>query len=384
MNLKTNEEDRQLSPSAGSSRPSGRRDKVLTDERKHHGNDETKLKKKAAAKDQLRLSDNQVPDVDSASCRRERRQMSHDVADPQNEELGEDEQENSIERDVENQDEELPIEAYLAGERKKKKNSEHQVYEGEILDGNKKEIFSKSCIIFGMWIVAAIVLAVTLSFTLTRPKDTDPVKANVESANAGVDISASPSMSSLPSLEPTTSFSPTQSPTEIPTSFRLNLAMRDIEREFGNLTCCLDDSTSSQFQAATWLADEDSVIRFPVNQTDVQERVEFIFRYSFAVFYFSTNGHGWGDQCNFLSSGSICDWTCNVSEAIFEQSSSVGAVDKEDLGLNDVSIADYLGIFRANQVTTKNGILCVKSYAWASSISDTFVLNLPYSLRFGR
>lgn len=64
----------------------------------------------------------------------------------------------------------------------------------------------------------------------------------------------------------------------------------------------LEDDTTPQFRAATWIADVDE--RF----VPLQDAQEFIERYSLAVLYFALGGLNWSFQWNFLSQKETCGW----------------------------------------------------------------------------
>jgi hypothetical protein len=63
----------------------------------------------------------------------------------------------------------------------------------------------------------------------------------------------------------------------------------------------LEDGSSPQFFALTWLANNDTV-----DEREIQ-RVEA--RYALATLYFATNGDEWKDDLHFLSPLHECNWT---------------------------------------------------------------------------
>jgi hypothetical protein len=68
----------------------------------------------------------------------------------------------------------------------------------------------------------------------------------------------------------------------------------------------LQDPTTPQYAALNWLANVDGYdpsIDFFITPEQV-----YIERYVLALLYFSTNGHAWKNQYNFILPTSICDW----------------------------------------------------------------------------
>jgi hypothetical protein len=69
----------------------------------------------------------------------------------------------------------------------------------------------------------------------------------------------------------------------------------------------LDDPNSPQYQALTWIANED-----PANTTvGINDTETIKQRYVAAVLYFALGGKGWTNQYNFLSEDDICLWNQN-------------------------------------------------------------------------
>ena len=270
----------------------------------------------------------------------------------------------------ERRDEEIAIDdAYLAnddnGRRRSKRKRANELLEGAILDEKGESASTSTLVCLGCGLVVIISLAVILTVTLTRSgrdsKDSS-TSLEVETMTRLPSTGPSTTPSTFPSqitLSPTTSALPTSTPSEIPTTASIELAINDITTLFKNWTCCLDDSTSPQHNAAKWLADEDTLTRFPVNVTNDSEVLALQYRYSLAVFYFATNGDDWDNQCNFLSPVHACDWNCDLSDAVFEQSLH-SHFDATEFGYPDITIAEYLFIDNDQ----KNGVLCGNEYPW--------------------
>jgi len=63
----------------------------------------------------------------------------------------------------------------------------------------------------------------------------------------------------------------------------------------------LKNVSSAQFKAACWIMYEDP-LKLDVSYVNILQR------YILTLFYFSTNGEGWGSQRNFLSKNTECNW----------------------------------------------------------------------------
>jgi hypothetical protein len=58
-----------------------------------------------------------------------------------------------------------------------------------------------------------------------------------------------------------------------------------------------------QYTAVEWLANADPAMLALVTSAEI-----FKNRYALFVLYYSTNGPGWNNNTNWLSSSSVCDW----------------------------------------------------------------------------
>jgi hypothetical protein len=65
-----------------------------------------------------------------------------------------------------------------------------------------------------------------------------------------------------------------------------------------------DDTSTPQYKALVWLADEDQAQYDPWN-TKLETLIE---RYIASLLFFSTDGHYWSHRFRFLSSSPICQW----------------------------------------------------------------------------
>jgi hypothetical protein len=101
--------------------------------------------------------------------------------------------------------------------------------------------------------------------------------------------------------------SPTQSP--VPTAAPTACTSMDCLAEIllqneGADAEALQDDSSPQFQALRWLANDDTAVL----DLDSTSRAILVERFVLAMLYFATRGEGWGDQRNFLSASSVCEW----------------------------------------------------------------------------
>jgi hypothetical protein len=98
------------------------------------------------------------------------------------------------------------------------------------------------------------------------------------------------------------SAAPSQAPSQAPTSASFSVIAQAIESTFGTT---LDDTTSPQYRAAQWMAEEDQLI---INPSD--DLSQFAQRYAMVVFYYATGGDtSWTRKANFLSPTlDTCSW----------------------------------------------------------------------------
>jgi hypothetical protein len=70
----------------------------------------------------------------------------------------------------------------------------------------------------------------------------------------------------------------------------------------------INDTSSPQHQALTWLVDDDPL------QVSESDRDSLFERYALACLYFATDGKAWPDQLNFLTEKPVCEWYKEVEE----------------------------------------------------------------------
>jgi hypothetical protein len=85
----------------------------------------------------------------------------------------------------------------------------------------------------------------------------------------------------------------------------------------------LQDDSSPQFRALRWLANEDTAVL----DLDSSPTVILVERYVLAMLYFATRGEGWGDQRNFLSATSVCEWNMLEKGVFCNEEDLVVALD---------------------------------------------------------
>ena len=129
-------------------------------------------------------------------------------------------------------------------------------------------------------LVLLVLIAVGVSLGVVIPRQRNAVLGTTESPSAA----------------------PSQAPSQAPTSASFSVIAQAVESIFGTT---LDDTTSPQYRAAQWMAEEDQLI---INPSDDLSR--FAQRYAMVVFYYATGGDtSWINQANFLSPTlDICSW----------------------------------------------------------------------------
>ena len=122
----------------------------------------------------------------------------------------------------------------------------------------------------------------------------------------------------------TQSSAPTKAPTAAPTACaRLDCLVEILlQNEVADAEALQDDS-SPQFLALRWLANNDTMVL----DQDSTRPVILVERYVLALLYVDTDGEGWKDQHNFLSSSSVCEWNfeekgalCNEDDLVVDLS----------------------------------------------------------------
>jgi hypothetical protein len=105
---------------------------------------------------------------------------------------------------------------------------------------------------------------------------------------------------------------PTPSPTLALTPSRLQILLNRIGTTLatGGDKSLLTDPDTHEYEALQWLANSDPA-NLSVQTTAKRILVE---RYTLALLYFSTGGTSWGNQYNFLSADTVCDWNDGIDE----------------------------------------------------------------------
>lgn len=95
-----------------------------------------------------------------------------------------------------------------------------------------------------------------------------------------------------------------------PSSLTYTMVRNAIQLEFGDTTYNrLMDSRSPQAKAASWIANKDTFLSFPISD-DPASKKEFRQRFTMATFFYATGGSkSWINQFSFLSPSHVCDWT---------------------------------------------------------------------------
>ena len=130
------------------------------------------------------------------------------------------------------------------------------------------------------------------------------------------------------SMKPSSSPSPTISPTNRPSNERSIQIRTRIEGEGGTSATLLDDFSSGQSKALTWLTFEDSMQLDPTDENLLQ-------RYALATIYFATQGERWYISHNWLTDADECVWSIDNGGVSCHANSS--QVSKIDLGYNNLS-----------------------------------------------
>ena len=97
----------------------------------------------------------------------------------------------------------------------------------------------------------------------------------------------------------------------------------DIER-FDQVKSFLEDSgiatltnlqttTSPQYKAAVWMANDDERELDIPESLDEDESYKFVQRYAMAVFYYALGGAEWTRSLSFLSGEDVCDWSFDLA-----------------------------------------------------------------------
>ena len=183
------------------------------------------------------------------------------------------------------------------------------------------------CLVIAGIILIAMGAGITASFTVRpcsekEPQIVDGSETEQPTTTSEIDAvppTLAPSMvppapepnpSTLAPTDAPTSTAPSSAPTSTiqPTSSDRLTAVKDILYEIsGDL---LDDETTFQYQALSWLVFED-FRQVPVHPNT---RMELIQRYIMALLYLSTDGPNWKYQAEFLSFRSVCEWNGVTAE----------------------------------------------------------------------
>ena len=113
-----------------------------------------------------------------------------------------------------------------------------------------------------------------------------------------------------PSTDPTLmpSVTPTANPTKPP---RLDLFLESFLTNEPRLNATvLTNTTSPQYRALAWLADEDELVLEPVPFSTLTFE-----RFILVTLFFATDGFNWANEFRFLRTSSICEWNNGVDWA---------------------------------------------------------------------
>jgi hypothetical protein len=163
--------------------------------------------------------------------------------------------------------------------------------------GRKRIVFLIGAAL-ALLLVVGVILGVAIPLTAKNDKD-------------------SPSIDST--LTPTQPPAPTEAPTAAPTACTSRECLLGeilLQHEVSGAEALLDES-SPQFRALRWLANHDPMV------LDLNSTPTLFERYILAVLYFATSGEGWGDQSNFLSATSVCDWNNDLRGAVCNEDGMV-------------------------------------------------------------
>jgi hypothetical protein len=192
---------------------------------------------------------------------------------------------------------------------------------------------------------AAPIAAPTLSTAPAAAPTAAPTAAPIAAPIAAPTLSTAPT--AAPTVTPTQFPAPTKAPTKAPTTAPTACTSREcllgeilLQNEVSDAEALQDDS-SPQFQALRWLANDDTAV-LDLESTPTVIIVE---QYVLAVLYFATRGEGWGDQLNFLSASSVCEWN----------NGSKGVSCNED----DLVVALFLGELKHGEVINLTSQFCI-------------------------
>jgi hypothetical protein len=183
--------------------------------------------------------------------------------------------------------------------------------------GRKRIIFLIGAAL-ALLLVVAVILGVAIPLTTNKDKD-------------------SPSIDST--VTPTESPAPTEAPSAAPTactSRECLLGKILLQHEVSGAEALRDDS-SPQSRALRWLANDDPIM------LDLDSTPTLFERYILAVLYFATSGEGWGDQSNFLSATSVCDWNNDLRGAVCNEDDMVVDLNLSKSKHEEVIIQSELG-----------------------------------------
>jgi hypothetical protein len=164
-------------------------------------------------------------------------------------------------------------------------------------------------------IVFVLILVIILGVTLgSNNDDSSDILPTIAPSLALLTPTTSPvdapsSNVSTPTLGPTAT-TPTATPTSMsPTAyFDFDAFVTDLVTSLSGKDA-LEDNTSPQSQALTWMIQDDKVLRPVTTMNDMMNQT-VLERYALTVLYYSTGGVAWYYPNNFLNANSsVCDWT---------------------------------------------------------------------------
>jgi hypothetical protein len=140
-------------------------------------------------------------------------------------------------------------------------------------------------------IIVGVILGVTIPLTANNDKD-----------SPSIDSVVTPTQSPIPAKSPCTR-----------TSLDC-LAEILLQKEVADAKA-LQDESSPQFLALSWLANNDPAVL----DLDSTPTVILVERYVLAVLYFATSAEGGLNVLNFLTASSVCEWKgvfCNSNDLV--------------------------------------------------------------------
>lgn len=170
-------------------------------------------------------------------------------------------------------------------------------------------------------------LFLSIAVPVAMKKQVRGKSSSSSAANSSYDSSASNANDSYGGSTPTGGvlsatppphFAPTLPPQMMPVANRYDETFKYLTNYGVVDRAVLADTTSAQYMATKWIADEDDYeIAVPVHPTGVKYTdSRFVERWTLAVFYYSTGGPSWKYQNSFLTPVDHCFWFTTFSDPL--------------------------------------------------------------------